>query len=132
MLISTTTLFKDKVVFEKFTSTYLHQSAREIMLSLVNNSHEERVTKRSPIRSVIMLMTNQNRTTAKRESDLSITSMITDRIGRLEVLLPNNHNCHNFRKKNQKHLGQTSPVETMSKIKKNPSFWKFPSFSFSG
>ena len=51
MLISTTTFFKDKVVFEKFTSTYLHQSAREIMLSLANNSHEERVTKRSPIRS---------------------------------------------------------------------------------
>ena len=56
VLISTTTFFKDKVVFEKFTSTYLHQSAREIMLSLVNNSHEERVTKRSPIRSVIILM----------------------------------------------------------------------------
>ena len=59
VLISTTTFFKDKVVVEKFTSTYLHQSAREIMLPLVNNSHEERVTKRSPIRSVIILMTNK-------------------------------------------------------------------------
>ena len=59
MLISTTTFFKDKVVFEKFTSTYLHQSAREIMLSLVNNSHEERVTKWSPIQSAIILMANK-------------------------------------------------------------------------
>ena len=107
VLISTTTFFKDKVVFEKFTSTYLHQSAREIMLSLVNNSHEERVTKRSPIRSVIILMTNKIGQ-LRSESDLSITSMITDRIGRLEVLLPNNHNCYNFRKKSKniwdKHL----------------------------
>ena len=39
----------------------------------------------------------QNRTTAKRESDL-ITSMITDRIGRHDVLLPINHNHYNFRK----------------------------------
>ena len=34
----------------------------------------------------------QNRMTAKRESDLSIMSMITDRIGRHEVLLPP-HGC---------------------------------------
>ena len=34
---------------------------------------------------------DQNRTTAQRESDLLITSMITDRIGRHEVLLPINH-----------------------------------------
>ena len=51
----------------------------------------------------------QNQTTAKRESDLSITSVITDRIGRHEVLLPINHNHYNF--------GETSPVETMSKAK---------------
>ena len=31
---------------------------------------------------------NKNRTTVKQESDLSIISMITDRIGRHEVLLP--------------------------------------------
>ena len=43
---------------------------------------------------------NHARTTAKRESDLSITSMITDRIRRHEVLLPINHNRYNFRKKN--------------------------------
>ena len=34
----------------------------------------------------------QNRTTAKRESDLLITSMITDWIGRHDVLLPINQN----------------------------------------
>ena len=36
--------------------------------------------------------------TAKRESDLLITSMITDWNGRQEVLLPINHNHYNFRK----------------------------------
>ena len=34
----------------------------------------------------------QNRTTAKRKSDLLIKSMITDRIGRHDVLLPINQN----------------------------------------
>ena len=34
------------VVFEKFTSAYLHQIAREIMLLLVNNLHEKRITER--------------------------------------------------------------------------------------
>ena len=42
---------------------------------------------------------SQNRTTAKREFDLFITSMITDRIGRHEVLLPINHKSYNFREK---------------------------------
>ena len=41
----------------------------------------------------------QNWTTVKRESDLLITSMITDRIGRHEVLLPINQNYDNLRKK---------------------------------
>ena len=49
---------------------------------------------------------------------MSITSMITDRIGRLEVLLPGNHNRYSFRK-NQIHLGQTSLVETISKVQKS-------------
>ena len=44
----------------------------------------------------------QNRTTAKRESDLLITSMITDRIGRHHVLLPINHNNYNFSQIKQK------------------------------
>ena len=41
----------------------------------------------------------QNRTTAKRESDLLIRSMITDCIGRHEVMLPINHKNYNFREK---------------------------------
>ena len=32
------------VVFKNFTSAYLHQIAREIMLLLVNNLHEKRIT----------------------------------------------------------------------------------------
>ena len=38
--------------------------------------------------------------TIERESDLLITTMITDRIGQEEVLLPYNHNHFNFEKKN--------------------------------
>ena len=49
---------------------------------------------------VIGLSGVQNRTTAQRESDLLITSMITDPIGRHEVLLPINHKNYNFREKN--------------------------------
>ena len=40
---------------------------------------------------------SQNRTTAKRESDLLIKNMITDRIGRHKVLLPINNNYYTFR-----------------------------------
>ena len=54
-----------------------------------------------------------NWTTVKRESDLLITSMMIDRIGRQEVLLPIDHNSYNFQKQ-QIHLGQISMVETMS------------------
>ena len=36
---------------------------------------------------------------AQRGSDLFITSIITDRIGRHEVLLPIDHKIHNFREK---------------------------------
>ena len=32
------------VVFEKFTSAYLHQIAWEIILLIVNNSHEKCIT----------------------------------------------------------------------------------------
>ena len=56
----------------------------------------------------------QNRMTAKRESDSSITSMITDRIGRHKVLLPINYNYYNFRKQ-QTHLGQIYAVKTIFK-----------------
>ena len=47
----------------------------------------------------------KNRTTAQRESDLFTTSMITDRIGRHEVLSPitkiliTNYKNYNFREK---------------------------------
>ena len=55
--------------------------------------------------------------------------MITERIERQEVLLPINHNRYNLRKQ-QIHLGQISPVETietMSKVK-NFSFLEIPQF----
>ena len=56
-------------------------------------------TEWSPIRSVIIRVINKYRTTAKRESDLLITRMITDWIGRHGVLLPINHKNYNFREK---------------------------------
>ena len=51
-----------------------------------------------------------------RGSPICQSRVITDRIGWQEVQLPTNHNCFNFRKP-QTHLGQISPVETMSKVK---------------
>ena len=54
-------------------------------------------TEWSPIRSVVIRVINKIRR-PKRESDLLITSMITDPIGRHDVLLPINHNYYNFRK----------------------------------
>ena len=45
------------------------------------------------------LSDKQNRTTVKRESDLSITSLITDWIGQHEVLLPINHKNYSFGEK---------------------------------
>ena len=57
-------------------------------------------TEWSPIRSVIIqVIISQNRMTAQRESDLFITSMITDQIGQHEVLLPINHKNYNFQEK---------------------------------
>ena len=56
--------------------------------------------------------------TPKGESIFSITGMIADRIGRQEVLLLLNHYRYNFRKQ-QIRLAQISPVETMSKVKRN-------------
>ena len=55
-------------------------------------------TEWSPVRSVI---------SAQRESDLFITSMITDRIGRHEVLFPINHKNYNFREKNGQFMKET-------------------------
>ena len=56
----------------------------------------------------------QNWMTPKGESIFSITGMI----GRQEVLLSLNHYRYNFRKQ-QIRLAQISPVETMSKVKRN-------------
>ena len=43
--------------------------------------------------------------------------MITDRIGQLEVLLPIDHNRHNFRKQ-QIHFGKIYQVETKPEVRK--------------
>ena len=51
--------------------------------------------------------------TIEQESDLLIMSMIRDRIGQQEVLLPYNHNHLNFEKK-KIHLEKIYPMETMS------------------
>ena len=53
----------------------------------------------NPLNPVTTEQLPRFRTTAQRESDLFITSMITDRIGRHEVLLPINHKNYNFREK---------------------------------
>ena len=45
----------------------------------------------------------QNRTTTKLESDLLIKSLITDRIGRHEVLFPVNHKYSAFRRSSKGH-----------------------------
>ena len=55
-------------------------------------------TQWSPIRSVVIRVIKKSGDRAA-ESDLFITSMITDRIGRHEVLLPINHKNYNFREK---------------------------------
>ena len=53
-------------------------------------------TEWSPIRSVIIRVITK---LDDRAIDLFITSMVTDRIGRHEVLLPINHKNYNFREK---------------------------------
>ena len=55
----------------------------------------------------------QNRTTAKRESDFLITSMITCRIGRHEVLLRISQNFEKIQERNQ-----TSAIRNVSKKKR--------------
>jgi len=62
-------------------------------------SNGNRTAEWSPIRSVIIRVITKSDRTAQRESDLFITSMITDRIGRHEVLLTINHENHSFREK---------------------------------
>ena len=48
--------------------------------------------------------------TVKQESDLSITSMIMDRIRQHKVLLPINHSCYNFQKQ-QIHFKLAEPKQ---------------------
>ena len=55
-------------------------------------------TKWSPIWSVIIQVINKIGQPQSTESNLLITSMITGRIGRHEVLLPINPNHYNFQK----------------------------------
>ena len=66
-----------------------------IIIIIINGNR----TEWSPVRSVIIRVITKKGTTAQREPDLFITSMITDRIGRHEVLLPINHKNYNLGKK---------------------------------
>ena len=65
----------------------------------------------------------QNRTTAQRESDLSITSMITDWIGRHDVLLPINQNYGKIRETNK------SSIERWTILKRRYECWKTQQFT---
>ena len=59
-----------------------------IVIAISNSNKNEW----SPIRSVIIQVINKNRRPHSGSPICLITSMITDRIGRPEVLLPINHN----------------------------------------
>ena len=70
----------------------------------------------------------QNWMTARRESDLSITSVITDRIGRHEFLLPIiKNNRFNFRKKRLTLRTNISGRDNV-RSKKNLSVLEIPQF----
>ena len=72
------------------------------------------------------LINNGNRT--KWIPIWSVIVRLINKIGRREVLLQINHNRYNFRtKKEHLHLGQISPVETMSQAK-NSSTLEIPLF----
>ena len=81
-------------------------------------------TEWSPIRFVIIQMI---RKLEDCEAGMVFTSMIIDRVGRHEVLLPITHNQYNFQKK-KIHLGQMSAQETITKVE-NSYIWKFISVS---
>ena len=80
--ISATAKLHSVLAFESFEFPI-----RTDLVPAISNGNR---TEWSPIRSVIIRVITKS-TTAQRESDLFITSMITDRIGRHEVLLPINH-----------------------------------------
>ena len=78
---------------------------------MINCSNSNR-TEWSPIPAVCNRTSdNKNWTTVQRESDLFIKSMITDRIGHHEVLLPINHKSYNFREKKNSQVMKELPCE---------------------
>ena len=73
-------------------------------MSVINNGNR---TEWSPIRSVIIRVINKIGRPRSGSPICLITSMITDRIGRHEVLLPVNHICNKIReRKRRKHTGE--------------------------
>ena len=92
------------------------RSAYIYNLKLIYNGNK---TEWSPILSVIIRVINK--------IDLLITSVITDRIGRQEVLVPINHNHFNFQK--EIYLKQIFTVDTMSWVT-NSSILEIPQFFF--
>ena len=69
--------------------TLCASSRKKILLRLISNGNR---TEWSPIRSVIIRVINKIGRPRSGSLICLITSMITDRIGRHEVLLPINHN----------------------------------------
>ena len=65
-----------------------------LIIIIINNGNR---TEESLIWSVIIWVTNKIRQPHSGSLICLITTMITDRIGRNEVLLPINHNHYNFR-----------------------------------
>ena len=88
---------RDVVKVVKLHSPTARAIFKTFKTSLVPLSNGIR-TGSSPIRSVIPQVITKS-DDAQRESDLFITSMITDRIGRHEVFLPINRKNYNFREK---------------------------------
>ena len=85
--------------------------------------HNGTGTEWSPIRPVIIQVLNK----IGRARSM-MTNMITDRIGRQEVLLPINHNHFNFRK--SKYIKSKYLQWRQRLLFKILPFWKFPSFSW--
>ena len=72
---------------------------------------------------MVIGLSGQNRTTAKREADLLITSMITDWIGRHDVLLPINQNYGKIRETNK------PSIERWTILKRRHECWKTQQFT---
>ena len=85
-------------------------------------------SKWSPKRSAIIRVIKKiGRPLSYQSRDLSVTNIITDRIGHHKVLLPINHNYYNFGKKpNTSRTNISARDDVFSK--KNSSIWEFPSF----